>query len=208
MNILAIGAHFDDIELGCGGTLARHVFEGDSVFAYVTTVSGYSNHSEKQVRSSDIALEEGRKAAGILGIDLICGNYSTFLIEFCEDLNKELLKIIETKQINIIYCHWPGDVHHDHQAVAKASIHSGRHVPRILMYRSNWYQSTVEFRGNYCVDISSFIDKKIEAIKAHRSEYDRVGKKWLQFLLNENQNCGQTIGVEYAEAFEVLKYLR
>lgn len=208
MNILAIGAHFDDIELGCGGTLARHVSEDDSVFAYVATVSGYSNPSQKQVRSNDIALEEGKRAAEILGIDLICGKFSTFYVEFCEDLNLEILKIIENKNIDTIYCHWFGDIHHDHHAVAKATLHSSRHVPRILMYRSNWYQSTVEFRGNYYVDISSFIDKKIEAIKAHRSEYDRVGKKWLQFLLNENQNCGQRIGVEYAEAFEVSKYLR
>ena len=47
-NILAVGAHFDDIELGCGGSLAKHSIDGDKVFAYVATVSGFTNHQSKR----------------------------------------------------------------------------------------------------------------------------------------------------------------
>jgi LmbE family N-acetylglucosaminyl deacetylase len=43
VNILAIGAHFDDVELGCGGALARHAKLGDRVYVFVATVSGYDN---------------------------------------------------------------------------------------------------------------------------------------------------------------------
>ncbi len=208
MNILAIGAHFDDIELGCGGTLARHVSEGDSVFAYVATVSGYSNPSQKQVRRNDVALEEGQGAAEILGIDLFCGKFSTFYVEFCEDLNIEILKIIENKNIDTIYCHWIGDTHHDHHAIAKASLHSSRHVPRMLMYRSNWYHSNLDFRGNFYIDITHFWKKKEKAIMAHESEVERVGREWIKFFKNEAKNAGQRIGVKYAEVFEIVKWLK
>ena len=59
MNILAIGAHFDDIELGCGGSLAKHLANGDKVFAYVATYSGYKNMYDEVVRPNDVAQAEG-----------------------------------------------------------------------------------------------------------------------------------------------------
>ncbi len=59
MNVLAVGAHFDDIELGCGGTLARHVQKGDDVTVYVATHSGYSNPSGKIIRSREVAKKKG-----------------------------------------------------------------------------------------------------------------------------------------------------
>ena len=47
MNVLAIGAHFDDVELGCGGTIARHAMEGDNVDIFVATVSGFADHKRR-----------------------------------------------------------------------------------------------------------------------------------------------------------------
>ena len=134
MNVLAIGAHFDDIELGCGGTLAKHVANGDSVFAYVATKSGFINHQNIVIRSNEIADKEGENAMKILGVKLIKGNFDALKIEFNDDLNLDIIKIIEDKKIDLVYSHWMGDIHHDHQAVARASLHSCRHVPRQLMY--------------------------------------------------------------------------
>jgi LmbE family N-acetylglucosaminyl deacetylase len=74
------------------------------------------------------------------------------------------------------------------------------------MYRSNWYHTTSEFRGNYYVDISDFIDIKISAVKAHENEYKKFGQGWVDFFVNENSNAGKKIGCEYAEAFEIVKY--
>jgi LmbE family N-acetylglucosaminyl deacetylase len=208
VNILAIGAHFDDVELGCGGALARHVAEGDNVYVFVATVSGFSNHNGKAVRDSDLALDEARRAMEILGVkELVCGEFKTLEVEFVDALNREILKIIEEKKIEQVYAHWTGDIHHDHQAVARASLHSCRHVPRLLMYRSNWYHSTLEFRGNFYVDITQFWNDKEEAVRAHETEIDRVGEKWISFFRNEAENAGQRIGVKYAEVFEVVKWL-
>lgn len=207
MNVLAIGAHFDDIELGCGGAIARHVSNGDNVYAYVATRSGYINPNNQVVRSNDIAHYEGVRAMEVLGVDLICGHFETLAIEFTDELNIEIMKIIEEKQIEMVYTHWIGDIHHDHQAVAKASLHACRHVPRMLMYRSNWYHSNLDFKGNFYIDISNQWDKKAAAVKMHQSELERVGNKWIAFFQNEAENAGQRIGVKYAEVFELIKWL-
>jgi LmbE family N-acetylglucosaminyl deacetylase len=207
MNILAIGAHFDDIELGCGGTLAKHVAQGDKVWAYVATVSGFTSHNNIVVRTNEIALREGRQAMEVLGVELVCGDFKTLEVEFTDALNIQILKILEEQKIQKIYTHWVGDIHHDHQAVARASLHACRHIPRMLMYRSNWYHSNLEFRGNFYTDISEYLERKIDAIKAHVSEMERTGEKWISFWQKEAENAGQRIGVKYAEVFEVVKWL-
>lgn len=208
MNILAIGAHFDDVELGCGGTLAKHARRGDNVYVFVATVSGFTNQYNQTVRSNETALAEARDAMEILGVkELLCGNFKTLEVEFVDALNIEILKIVQEKKIDLVYAHWAGDIHHDHQAVAKASLHSCRHVPRLLMYRSNWYHSTLEFRGNFYVDITEHWRVKEQAIRAHITEMDRTGEKWISFFHNEAENAGQRIGVQFAEVFELVKWL-
>ena len=78
MNILAIGAHFDDIELGCAGAIARHVAQGDQVYVYVATDSGFVNQKKEVVRLGKVAREEAENAMKILGVkELICGKFKT-----------------------------------------------------------------------------------------------------------------------------------
>ncbi|MBB2685499.1 UNVERIFIED_ORG: LmbE family N-acetylglucosaminyl deacetylase [Rhizobium etli] len=209
MNILAIGAHFDDVELGCGGALARHAANGDTVYVYVATVSGFSNQYDQSVRSSQVARAEADAAMEILGVHkMYCGEFKTLQIEFVDPLNIEILKLVQDLKIDMVYTHWVGDIHHDHLALSRASLHSCRHVPRLLMYRSNWYHSTVDFRGNFYVDITAHWDQKEKAILAHKSEMERTGRKWVSFFRNEAENAGQRIGVKYAEVFEVVKWLQ
>jgi LmbE family N-acetylglucosaminyl deacetylase len=208
MKILAIGAHFDDVELGCGGALAAHAARGDEVYVFVATVSGFTNQYDQSVRSSEAARAEAEEAMRILGVkQMFCGDYKTLEVEFVDRLNIEILRLVEQLGIEQVYAHWTGDVHHDHQALARASLHSCRHVPRLLMYRSNWYHSTLDFRGNFYIDITNYWDIKEKAIRAHRSEMDRTGAKWISFFRNEAENAGQRIGVRYAEVYEVVKWL-
>jgi len=208
MNILAIGAHFDDIELGCGGSIAKHVKQGDNVFVYVATDSGFVSHAQKQIRSSEVAKKEAENAMKILGVnELISGSFKTLALEFIDALNIEILRIVEEKKIECVYTHWANDIHHDHQALAKASLHACRHVQRMLLYRSNWYHSVSEFRGNFYIDISQYWSIKQKAIEAHESELERTGRKWISFFKNEAANAGQRIGVEKAEVFEIVKWL-
>lgn len=208
MKILAIGAHFDDVELGCGGALAAHAARGDEVYVFVATVSGFTNQYDQSVRSSDIARAEADEAMRVLGVKkLFCGNFETLKVEFVDSLNIEILRLVEQLGIEQVYTHWTGDIHHDHQAVARASLHSCRHVQRLLMYRSNWYHSAQDFRGNFYIDISGHWDVKERAIRAHASEVGRTGNRWIDFFRNEAENAGQRIGVHYAEVFEIVKWL-
>ncbi len=208
MRILAVGAHFDDVELGCGGAIARHADAGDEVTLFVATNSGFTNYAQEVIRRPEVALEEGREAARILGIkDLICGEFPTNSLEFNDALTCALIKIIEERKIEAIYTHWDGDVHHDHHVVAQATLAASRHIPRLLMYRSNYYDGSKSFEGRFYVDVSRTIERKKESIRAHASEYDRVGEKWLRFFLNQNENDGRRIGVAYAECFQAVKYL-
>lgn len=209
MKILAIGAHFDDVELGCGGALAAHAARGDEVYVFVATVSGFTNYFDQSVRSSEIARDEAKEAMQILGVkQMFCGDFKTLEVEFVDSLNIQILRLVEQLGIQQVYAHWTGDIHHDHQAVARASLHSCRHVPRLLMYRSNWYHSTLDFRGNFYVDITDHWDTKERAIRAHRSEMERTGAKWISFFHNEAENAGQRIGVRYAEVYEIVKWLQ
>ncbi|MCP4220894.1 MAG: hypothetical protein GY765_40070 [bacterium] len=207
MNILAVGAHFDDIALGCSGTLLKHLENGDNVTILVITDSAYKNMEGKEVRSVEAALQEGRSSAAIIGADLICMDYKTFEVPFDDYLGREILKIIEKRDIQCVYSHWVNDVHRDHQYAGRSTLMAARHVPRFLMYRSNYYDTEAQFRGNFYSDISGYMDKKIQVVKAHKSELERVKYKWLEFFINQNSNDGQKIGVKYAECFEVIRYL-
>jgi N-acetylglucosamine malate deacetylase 1 len=207
MNVLAVGAHFDDLELGCSGTLISHVNKGDRVVMLVITDSAYNNHAGDLIRGKDIANDEGVKAAQIIGAELICMNYETFLVPFEESLTREISRYIEECDIDMIYCPWVHDLHRDHYLAAKNTLMAGRHVPRFLMYRCNYYDTEQPFRGNFYSDITDVMDKKIDVIKAHKSELERVRYAWLDFFKNQNANDGQKIGVKYAECFEVVRYL-
>lgn len=207
MNVLAIGAHFDDIELGCSGSLRKHVENGDKVIIYVATKSGFVSPGQVTVRSNEEAMSEGEAAATLIGGNLICGGFETLHLEFEDDLNAQLVQLIEKEKIDLIYTHYKDDVHHDHMALAKASLHAGRHVPRILMYHSNWYQSDVRFTPDFYQDITDTWATKEAVIKAHKSEYERVGDTWINYFRKEAENNGFVCGVKLAEGFRCVKWL-
>ena len=207
MNVLGIGAHFDDLELGCGGTLIKHVKGGDNVAMLVVTNSSYNDPNDKIIRNSEVAYEEGKKAAKVIGARMECLNYDTLLVPFNEDLTSIFIRYIDQLKIDIIYTHWAYDIHRDHHYTAKNALMAGRRVPRFLMYRSNYYDSEKVFQGNFYSDITDEMETKVEAIKVFETELERVDYKWIEFFRNQNTNDGQKIGVKYAECFEVVRYL-
>lgn len=207
MNILAIGAHFDDIELGCSGTLIKHKKNGEKVIICVVTDSSYSSPTLGEVRKKEDADKEGEKACSIIGADLIKLNFETFHVFFNEELTAKLLGIIEKENIDVIYSPWTGDVHRDHANTGKAALMAGRHVPRFLMYEINWYNSDTEFKNKIFSDISDVFEEKMQTITAHDSEIKRTGSKWIDYVQSRDRLNGLKIGVEYAESFEVVRYL-
>lgn len=208
MRVLAIGAHFDDLELGCGGALARHAREGDQVWGFVATQSGYTDAAGQQIRDSSRAYEEALKASSIIGYQLLAGGFTTFCVDYGEETHQVLLKMIEKHRIDTIYTHWIHDIHHDHRNLALATLHCARHVSRILMYRSNWYSSETAFHENFFVDISDTWEFKENALKAYQTEMCRTGNGWLDYFKRQAENYGMQCGVKYAECFQIIKWMR
>ncbi len=75
------------------------------------------------------------------------------------------------------------------------------------MYRSNWNQTTKSFKGNFIVDISKYMEDKIRAINAHKSEVSKRGPTWVEYFTNQNRNTGIEIKSSYAEDFEIVKWV-
>ena len=184
MRVLAIGAHYDDIEIGCGGTIARHVSNGDEVVFLSVSHSGYKSVDGIELRDAETAKAESERAASILNVkDLRCLNLTTLDIKYDLFLINSILSVIESVEADTIYTHWINDIHQDHSNVSKATLAATKYIPRVLMYRSNIFPSTNKFRGSIYQDISNF------------------------FEIKQNALDGQIIGVQYAEVFEPIKYL-
>ena len=208
MNILAVGAHYDDIELGCSGTLKKLKDKGHRIIYYVGTTSGFNALLDlKQVRSAENAQKEGELAAQKMGAILYSGNALTFELNYNNELNTELAGIIEKEKIDILFNQWGDEYHHDHWSLSKAAYHASKHVKRVLEYHSNWYEARTQFCANFFVDISDYIDFKLQLLKVYESEYRRVGDDWEKFVINTSRIYGLKNGCEYAEGFKCIRWL-
>ena len=78
---------------------------------------------------------------------------------------------------------------------------------KVLMYRSNWYQTLESYKENFYIDITKDVEIKKRSLYAHETEVSRRGKEWVDFAITKNKNSGLEIGVKYAEAFECVKWL-
>ena len=206
MNILAIGAHADDVEIGCGGTLAKYSKLGNRIVIFTASSKGFNPYGEK-IRDLKEIMDNGKKSAEILGAELIVGDFTIAQIEYNDNLNSELIRIIKEYNIEMVLTHWTGDAHHDHSNLAKASIYAARHLNRILMYQSNWYQSDTAFYSNFFVDISDFQEKKEQLMNCYLSEMEKRNGYWIEYQRNLARNYGLKIGTEYAEGFQCVKWV-
>ena len=162
-NILAISAHPDDAEIGCGGTLAKHADDGDRVHLLVIT-DGKNGPGEVGQRK-----HEQEMAANVLGIHaLFWGNIPDCEVSLHEkDLVALIERVIKHTKADIIYTHSVDDSHQDHVAVARGTLGAARHCPTVLAYDA---PSSIGFHETVFVDISTTIDKKVEALRCHASQ--------------------------------------
>ncbi len=207
MKILAIGAHFDDVELGCGGSLLKWKQQGHGITVFTATVSGYRDPEGKQIRDENQAAVEGRESARLMGADLIEGTFPTFQVEFNESLNSTLVDLFARIQPDILLTHWSQDTHHDHRQLALATLHCARRVPRVLMYESNWYAGEGSFDARYFVDITDTYPGKLELLRTFKSEHARAGESWERFAAAKSEYFGLQAGVSRAEGFQVVRWL-
>ena len=210
MNILAIGAHHDDIELGAGGTLAKLAKQGDRIFGLVLTDSETHYEIKNIHRTKNVAIEEAKKAAKIIGYTLLDqpGEFVANVggLKYTTEQMKFLEHILHKNKIETLFCHWQNDMNTDHEAASKLSIVAGRHIKRILMYRSNWYQPRQAFNGIIYSDITSTMNIKKKALLSYKSEVKNRGVDWVNSFIDANRSYGFSINTKYAEVFEPIRY--
>jgi LmbE family N-acetylglucosaminyl deacetylase len=199
MNILAIGAHPDDIELGCGGTLLKASRQGHSVFMYTLTRGAGSGDPEQRT-------EELMESAKFIGAKrLWIDNFEDTKLSLSSELINHIEFFINKADPDIVLTHSLGDTHHDHRAIAASTIEAGRFIPNILAYE---IPVTRDFKPQVYYDISDVIDDKIELINIFWSQRSKMFTKSnaikgiaeyraLQSRLNTQVTC--------VEAFEVQK---
>ena len=208
LTILAIGAHGDDIELACGGTLAKAIKNGHEVTMVLVSGHGSNDHNNMKIRAQGVAQQEAKAAAKILGVSKlhILGYQDTF-IPYSAELISKLEDIITDCKPDIIFTHFVFDTHQDHIRTAHSTISAARRQNTILLYEpiNPSGQGYVAFRPQAYMDISQTIDTKINSLKAHKSQYEKYTDKWIEAVVARAKFRGFEMGVDYAECFEVVR---
>ncbi|MCS1383977.1 PIG-L family deacetylase [Lysinibacillus sphaericus] len=215
-NVVILTPHPDDETLGCGGTLLRHVSQGDNVYWLIVTTMGNNFAREKKIKRDQ-------------EIKNVAANYQfekTFELGFEAatldqvpdgELIGEISKVFQEILPNIIYVPYPSDIHSDHKAVFDGTMACTKwfrypSVEKVLAYETLSETDFIMnpdangFRPNVFVNIESFLDKKIEIMKIYESEISIFpfprSEKAIQSLAYIR---GTASGFEAAEAFMLLK---
>ena len=218
--VLVVAAHTDDEVLGCGGTIAKHVAEGDTVFAVFLAdgVSSRQDISENEQADRNIA---ACRAHEILGIK------KSFMLGFPDnsmdsvpflDVVQALELIVLKIKPEIVYTHHHGDLNVDHRITHQAVLTACRPQPDTsvreiysfeIMSSTEWNSPKYE-RFSPCayVDITNYLDRKIAALSAYEYEMRPFPhSRSVEHLKILARHRGATVGIDAAEAFDVCRMI-
>lgn len=227
LDILAFGAHPDDVELSCGGTIAKEVSSGKKVGIVDLTRGELGTRG-----SADLRDREAKQAASILGVSIRENlGFRDGFFKNDEAHQLEIIKILRKYRPKVVLCNAQTDRHIDHGRAASL-VHDACFLSGLLkietveddMPQTPWRPSQVyhymQWNNDPCdfvVDISEFIDKKMAAILAYASQfYDEKSKEpktpissqqFLDSIQNRAADLGRMIGVGYAEGFTTQRQL-
>jgi LmbE family N-acetylglucosaminyl deacetylase len=209
VKILAIGAHLDDVEIGCGGAIARAVDKGHQIKMLVLSDSSYARYDGIVYRTVEESLDEGPKAAAILGVhDVEVLDFPTKDVPFHSSVIESMEERIDDFRPDVLLTHWPFDTHQAHRNTGLSTLSAARYYTSLLMYEPMMPagRSYVGFRPQVYVDISTHIDRKLDALRAHQSQHRKYGDSWIEAVESRCRLRGFEMGVRYAEAFEAVRF--
>jgi len=227
LDILAFGAHPDDVELGCAGTLAKEISLGRKVGIIDLTEGELGTRGSVEIR-----YKEAAKASEILGISVRENlKMRDGFFKNDEEHQMEVIKMIRKYRPKIVLCNAIDDRHIDHgkgaKLVSDACFLSGlKRIetdsegekqeawrPQVVYHYIQWK----DLKPDFVVDISGFMDKKVEAIMAYDSQFynpntnDSVTpiatKNFLESIKYRSQDLGRLIGTDFAEGFTAERYV-
>lgn len=211
--VLVVAAHTDDEALGCGGTIARHVAEGDTVYAVFMAdgVSSRVGADQSDLLSRSQAAESARAILGIkenFYLGLPDNRMDSIPLI---DVVQKLESIIKKLKPNIVYTHHYGDLNVDHRITHQAVMTACRPMPGSyvraiysfeIMSSTEWATTASPFLPSYFVDISEYLAKKQDALKAYHGEMrDVPHTRSIEHLTKLANHRGFSVGVFAAEAF-------
>lgn len=226
IDILAVGVHPDDVELGCSGTLARHIAAGKTAAVLDLTLGELGTRG-----SAELRVQEAARASEILKLSF--RQHLDFKDGFFRNDEQHQMKIIEVIRFlrpEVVLCNAISDRHPDHgraaQLVSESCFYSG--LRKIITRRDDKSQEAWRPRAVYhyiqdrylhpdfVIDITEYHDIKHRSIMAYSSQFYNVdsaepatpisGKDFLESLDSKMAIWGRAIGARYAEGFTAERY--
>lgn len=203
MNVLAVGAHPDDIEYGCGGTLALYAFKGHHVYLFVATdgaLGGDAGVRRHEQEDSRLVLDAR---------EVFWGNYRDTEVPYNRELIVRIEEVIRKVEPTMIFVNSPDDTHQDHRNLAQAALSATRYVPNFLFYE---VPSTQNFTPNCYTSVPEQVleRKKLACLKAHASQVTKTNIEDMT-ILELARSCANFRGIQarvkYAEAFQSVRLL-
>jgi LmbE family N-acetylglucosaminyl deacetylase len=193
MNILAVGAHPDDVELGCGATIARFVSEGaNATIAVMTDGSrGPSGYDSRR--------DESLSAVEQLGAQLAWGGWSDGELTSGPESITWLETLIAHVKPDMVFTHSLRDSHQDHVACATIALAAARNLPQILHFET---PSTLTFNPTVFCDVAGFVDSKLSSLRCHLSQVVSAKRVDLEAVEAQLRFRGFQSRLRFAEGFE------
>lgn len=198
MNVLAIGAHPDDLEIGCFATLAKHYLDGDKIFGAMITNGELGG-------DVDIRRQEQEAAAKEIEMKLFFGNFPDGDVRENASLVTFLDNIIKKNEIDVVYTHSQNDRHQDHRAIARASISASRTVGELYCYEDLSLVSS--FNAQLFVDVTETFHIKRSALSKYKSQANRTFIDGLEGIAKFRASQCRLSG-RLCEAFEIQRVFK
>lgn len=202
MNILAIGAHPDDIEFGCGGTLLKYSRKGNNVFLLVLTEGNFGGDSTIRIKEQQACVDF------LKAKEIFWGGFKDTELEDNRELILKIEEAVYKSKPDIVFLNYTDDVHQDHRAASQAGVSATRYIKEVLFYE---VPTTQNFIPDIFIDIQDVLNDKLALLKLHASQVDRTRIANLT-ILESTMSCANFRGyqgrVKYAEGFKALRILR
>lgn len=215
--VLVVAPHPDDETLGCGGTLLRHKAEGADVHWMVVTAMSSETHSAAQAAVRDEEIADVTKAYGFTSVAELRFPTTRLDIVPKSDLVGRISSAFVDVKPSILYLPFPGDSHSDHAATFSASIAAAKWFRRSGVRSVRCYETLSEteqgldprqapFEPNLFIDISAYLERKIEILSIYRSElgkfpFPRSAEAVMALAAIRGASCGAIA----AESFMILR---